>query len=80
MVHWTQKSLQTDPDYKLQILLSLNLSKYYPLLRIPKVYYCRPSNLRTSYVRISEITEEICWFRNFRPQWEYVKLAVLNVN
>jgi hypothetical protein len=35
--------------------------------------YCRPSYERISYVRISEIRDEICWFRNFGRQWEYVK-------
>jgi hypothetical protein len=42
--------------------------------------YCRPSNWRTPYVGISEITNEIWWFRNFRPQWRYVTGAVLTVN
>ena len=32
-----------------------------------------PTNEQTSYVRISEISDKICWFKNFGPQCEYVK-------
>jgi hypothetical protein len=32
------------------------------------------------YVRISEITDEICRLQDFRPQLVYVQLAVLTVN
>jgi uncharacterized membrane protein YagU involved in acid resistance len=42
--------------------------------------YCRPCYERSYYSLVSEITEEICWFRSFGPQREYVKLAVLTVN
>jgi len=30
--------------------------------------YCIPSYERTSYVLLSEITDEFLWFRKFRPQ------------
>ena len=41
--------------------------------------YRRPSYERTSYVRISEITDEICLFRNFVQQWEYMKYVIVPI-
>ena len=35
--------------------------------------YCRTSYEQASYVRISEITDKNCYFRNFCPPYEYVK-------
>jgi hypothetical protein len=39
--------------------------------------YCRLFYERTTYVRISEITGKICWFRNSCSQWKCVKYVTL---
>jgi hypothetical protein len=52
-------SVLSYPSYEIQLFMSF--------------LYCRASYEQTYYVLISEIRHEICWFRNFRPQWEYVK-------
>ena len=41
---------------------------------------CRPSDERTSYVGVSEMTDELCWFRNFCPQQEFVAVSLLTLN
>ena len=34
----------------------------------------------TYYVRILEITDETCKFRNYGPQWDYVKYVSVNTD
>jgi len=43
------------------------------LQKVSSALDCRHSYGRVSFVRISEITDEACWFRNFGPKCEYVK-------
>ena len=63
-----------------QLLLVLKMKVCSVITLRIKCGYCRPSYEWTFYVQISEITDEICWFWNFGPQWECVELAVLTVN
>ena len=62
-------------EFRARIMCHTTMTTLKTLL-LSRDIYCRPSYEQISRVQISEITDEICWFWNFGPQLECVKLPI----
>jgi hypothetical protein len=65
---------------KFSAVLKCSIASSQQLANDAYFYTVNPQINRPPYIRISEITDATCWFRNFRLRWGHVQLAVLTVN